>query len=62
MKSAAKINPGDLKIVESYQPLYCSACGEYLGRRGTIDGHDYDDTAGWKFCPYCGNEITEESK
>lgn len=57
--AAAAIKTGDLKIVESYQSLYCSACNAYLGRRGTIDGHGYDDTAGWAFCPYCGRKMED---
>ena len=53
------IRAGKRVVTEAYSPLYCSDCGKYLGRSGEIDGHDYDDTAGWVFCPYCGKKMED---
>lgn len=54
-----RITEGREVVMESFTPLRCSECGAYLGRRGKTDGHDYDDTAGWEYCPFCGREIAE---
>jgi Zn finger protein HypA/HybF involved in hydrogenase expression len=53
------IRNGELVVVESYWSLRCSACDAYLGRAGRIDGHGYDDTAGWEYCPYCGRKMED---
>lgn len=43
-----------------YTQLICGCCGKDLGTHTVEDGKEYNDTEGWKFCPYCGNEIEIE--
>lgn len=40
-----------------FTELVCSCCHKHLGYRNTINGKEYNETKGWKYCPYCGKEL-----
>ena len=40
-----------------HHTIVCGCCGKRLGNYDIEDGKEYNDIDGWKFCPYCGNEL-----
>ena len=43
-----------------YQQLMCGCCNNYLGSYDIVDGKEYDEIKGWRFCPYCGSPLEQD--
>jgi hypothetical protein len=41
----------------TYRQLICSHCNNLLGTYERIGDKEFTDIEGWKYCPYCGEEL-----
>ncbi len=49
-----------INLKRIHRDLICDCCGKFLGNYDMEDGKEHDETEGWEFCPFCGNELYKE--